>query len=135
MHDLPQADVEMTVWDEKFNFDYCNVTLSLLDNQGACGGQSSAPISGSLKFIDKGINQANIHLSGASNTISKNLKTDNTGNYMFPNNPMYIDYELSASKNDDPLNGVSTLDLVMIQRHILGASKFTNAEKCDCCRC
>lgn len=126
--DLPQADVEMTVWDEKFNFDYCNVTLSLLDNQGACGGSLSAPISGSLKFIDKGINQANIHLSGASNTISKNLKTDNTGNYMFPNNPMYIDYELSASKNDDPLNGVSTLDLVMIQRHILGASKFTNAE-------
>ena len=117
--DLPQAEVEMTVWDEKFNFDYCHVTLSLLDNQGACGGSLSAPISGNLKFVDQGINQAVISLSGASNTIAKTLKTDGTGNYMFPNNPMYIDYKISASKNDDPLNGLSTLDLVLIQRHIL----------------
>ena len=41
---------------------------------------------------------------------------------------MYIDYKISASKNDDPLNGLSTLDLVLIQRHILGANKFTTAE-------
>ncbi|MBK8698855.1 MAG: hypothetical protein IPN29_04675 [Saprospiraceae bacterium] len=126
--DLPQADVEMTVWDEKLNFDYCNVTLTLLDNQGACGGTLSAPISGTLRFIDAGINQAAIQLNGASNTITKTIKSDNSGAYMFPYNPMYLDYTISASKNDDPLNGVSTLDLVMIQRHILGISKFDNAE-------
>jgi hypothetical protein len=31
-----------------------------------------------------------------------------------------------VEKNDDYLNGVSTLDLVMIQRHILSISKFTD---------
>lgn len=122
--DLPQANIEMTVWDEKFNFDFCNVTLNLLDNQGACGGGNAAAISGNATFESKGINQANVHLTGASNTIVKDIQSDNSGGFNFTFNPMYVDYKLTASKGDDPLNGVSTIDLVLIQRHILGVKKF-----------
>jgi hypothetical protein len=39
------------------------------------------------------------------------------------------EYEITPSKNDDYRNGVSTLDLVLIQRHILGIAKLTDAEK------
>jgi hypothetical protein len=126
--DLPEASVEMTVWDEKLNSDFCTVKLTLVDNQGACGGNASAPIAGYLKFDLQGINHATIKLSGASQTIAKELITDNTGSYRFATNPMNVDYQISAEKNDDPLNGISTLDLVLIQRHILGVNKFTNAE-------
>ena len=127
--DLPLAEVEMTVWDEKLNFDYCNVSLTLLDNQGACGGNNSASISGALRLYDQGVNKAIIQLNAASNYISKEIYSDNTGSYMFPFNPMGVDYNIKATKNDDPLNGVSTLDLVHIQRHILGITKFDDVEK------
>lgn len=36
---------------------------------------------------------------------------------------------VSPEKNDDPLNGVSTLDAVLIQRHILGIEKLNSAFK------
>jgi hypothetical protein len=34
--------------------------------------------------------------------------------------PQYEDYSVTPSKDDNPLNGVSTFDLVLISRHILG---------------
>ena len=46
--------------------------------------------------------------------------TGDDGAYAFENNLMGGDYALTADKNNDYLNGVSTLDLVLIQKHILG---------------
>ncbi len=46
------------------------------------------------------------------------------GFFSFPSNPLYYDYTVIGSKNDDPLNGVSTLDLILIQKHILGLQTF-----------
>jgi hypothetical protein len=39
------------------------------------------------------------------------------------------EYMISPTKKDDYMNGVTTLDLVMIQRHILGISKFESPYK------
>jgi hypothetical protein len=47
----------------------------------------------------------------------KTEMTDIDGNYAMD---IYLVTELKAQKDGDDLNGVSTLDLVMIQRHILG---------------
>ncbi|MFN8338186.1 MAG: hypothetical protein U0T36_04135 [Saprospiraceae bacterium] len=46
-----------------------------------------------------------------------------------------MNYELKASKGGDYLNGVSTLDLVMIQRHILGLQALDNNYKWIASRC
>jgi len=35
-------------------------------------------------------------------------------------------YSIEPQKNDNPLNGVSTFDLVLISKHILGITKFDN---------
>lgn len=51
--------------------------------------------------------------------------TDVAGTYAFNNMPMGGSYYVDPEKNDDHLNGVSTLDLLLIQRHILGISKLT----------
>nr|MBP6569694.1 T9SS type A sorting domain-containing protein [Saprospiraceae bacterium] len=40
-----------------------------------------------------------------------------------------VSYRITPEKDDDHLNGVSTLDLVMIQRHILQIDKFNSAYK------
>jgi Dockerin type I domain/Secretion system C-terminal sorting domain len=123
--DIPTVDVKMTVWDEKLNFDYCVVTLNLADNQGACGGAQTTTVSGRLITNNgKTIGNAGIVLdNGISEMLSSTVSTAN-GDYAFPSAVMYYDYNISGEKNDDYLNGVSTLDLVMIQRHILSISKF-----------
>ena len=43
------------------------------------------------------------------------------GEFAFNDLTAFEDYEITPAKDIDYLNGVSTLDLVMIQRHILGA--------------
>ena len=55
--------------------------------------------------------------------------TDEDGAYAFENLPEMISYRVSAKKNNDYLNGVSTLDLISIQRHILGIEKFESPYK------
>ncbi len=44
--------------------------------------------------------------------------------FTLPSTPFYYDYFVTAFKNDDPLNGVSTLDLITMQKHILGLKTF-----------
>lgn len=46
--------------------------------------------------------------------------TDAYGAYAFYDNIMYASYELMPSKNDDPTNGLSVLDLVLLQEIVLG---------------
>ena len=50
----------------------------------------------------------------------KQVITSLSGTYMFEKNVMYERYELYPERNDDPVNGVSTLDVVLIQDYILG---------------
>lgn len=53
--------------------------------------------------------------------------TFDEGHYAFDSNPNGFNYTIRATKDGDPLNGVSTIDLVLISRHIIGESQFENA--------
>ena len=55
--------------------------------------------------------------------------TSFTGNFAFVENPVNYDYKLTASKEDSYMNGVSTLDLVLIQQHILGITQLDSPYK------
>lgn len=46
--------------------------------------------------------------------------------FLFPKNDPLKNYILSGFSNQDPSEGVSTLDLVLIQKYILGLEAFTN---------
>ncbi len=123
--DLPSVDVKMTVWDEKLNHDFCLVTLKLADNQGACGNLQTTVVTGNVTSpTGQKIVGAEITLSNGISEMTKNTSTATTGNYSFSNAVMYYNYDIKGKKNDDYLNGVSTLDLVLIQRHILDQSKL-----------
>ena len=109
------AMVDIYVWDECGNKDFCTVNLRIVDNGGG-----SNMIAGVVE-TEQGIRVENImtNLGGAHN-ISMDYMTDTNGEFAFANAPQYLDYEITGEKNDDYLNGVSTLDLVRIQKHILG---------------
>lgn len=53
---------------------------------------------------------------GASATVY----TDSAGNYAFSNIPVGGNYTIAASLDTNDLNGVSTFDLVLMSKHILG---------------
>lgn len=55
--------------------------------------------------------------------------TDGSGEYAFPQMPTGGQYRIVPSKKDDPMNGVSTLDLILMQRHILGLEKLPSPYK------
>ena len=52
--------------------------------------------------------------------------TDEEGKFVFDPVQRKTDHFVKAFKNDDPLNGVSTLDLIRIQKHLLGITPFTS---------
>jgi hypothetical protein len=52
--------------------------------------------------------------------------TDESGNYAME---IIVDTDLTAQKDGDDINGVSTLDLVIIQRHILGLQAMNSPYK------
>jgi len=57
------------------------------------------------------------------------MMTGAEGRFDFAGMPENQDYSIAAQNNKDHRNGVSTLDLVLIQRHILGTQKLGSAYK------
>ena len=53
-------------------------------------------------------------------TTTNEMVTDETGDYALGDIPTCESYELIPTRDDDPTLGVSTLDIVVLQKHILG---------------
>jgi len=110
------VQVPIYVWDECGNLDFCLVNLRLVDN----GGGGSARIAGSIRTeFGETVENVMTNLGGPVN-VSMMEMTDSNGEFAFTDIPMFTDYRVSGEKNDDYLNGVSTLDIVLLQKHILG---------------
>ena len=62
----------------------------------------------------------NVEVKSFSRDFSRTRITDDTGQYAFGQSEAGLPYVLTAHKDDNHLAGVSTLDLIAIQRHILG---------------
>jgi hypothetical protein len=122
--------VTMYVWDEKGNSDFCDVELTLIDNQGGCDTGNGMRIAGSITTPDnKFLNDIEVVLQAPSIEITKFDNTNEEGEYAFNNNPGLATYSIAPNKDDNYLDGVSTLDLVKIQRHILGLADLNDAYK------
>ncbi len=121
---------------------FCEATVSVQDNGNVCNGDTmmgcdgkesdtesglSAIISGSISRPDEVmVSDVNVKLEGAE----ANVNTDRDGEYAFPNMQIGGEYVINPEKNNDsPINGVSTLDLVIIQKHILGSLNLDSPYK------
>ncbi len=119
------------VWDGCGNRDFCLVNLRLTDNNGACGiNPTGSDIAGVIMTeMEETVVDVEVMNEQMPNALMGMEMTDDLGYYWFLDNDEGMDYALSASKNDDYLNGVSTIDLVMIQRHILGTELLDSPYK------
>jgi hypothetical protein len=128
-------NIEMRVWDVRSfqpgttqGSDFCRVNLTLVDNQAACG-TSGLVVAGAIT-TSKGDGVTGVETKLMANMPEYPVITNTqNGLFSFASLPAGIEFELSARKNDNHVNGVNTLDLVTIQRHILGIAKLDNAYK------
>ena len=111
-------ETQMSVWDKNCNHDFCVIYLNLIDNQGGCNG-NRIELRGNI-FTDLGDPLQDAHMSIQGDINDFTIESDVDGYYTF-NIPTYInELSMDVSKDGNYMNGISTLDLVLIQRHILG---------------
>jgi hypothetical protein len=137
--DIPNGQVariplKMYVIDENGSFDFCDVVLVLQDSPltNACRDVPSLlPVIGGRITTDKNEGVDNIEVSMKNMVTSSEFKavTKDQGVYRFTGIDVFDPKSVGAYKNSDVLNGVSTLDLVLIQRHILGIQTLDSPYK------
>jgi hypothetical protein len=112
--------VQMWVEDESGNTDYCTTTLIIQDNLDVCPNKVDAPfyIKGSIHSVKNEFVNASIKitLDGPNGFHAESPD----GQIQFSNLDSGTYTLCLESNNYDFLNGVSTADIVKIQRHILG---------------
>ncbi|MBK8700839.1 MAG: T9SS type A sorting domain-containing protein [Saprospiraceae bacterium] len=101
--------------------------IDIQDNMNACPSTTTGnrvAINGNVMTeTAQGVENATIVLQSTEQMLQT---SNNEGQYNFVDMPVGGSYVLSGLKDDDYMNGVSTLDLVLIQRHILGIDKLTS---------
>ena len=111
------------------NQDYCKVNLIVKDTKDVCpdAPNPTFAIRGTV-FDDNEKGLPGFKIKGQSLELNdqKVTETANDGEYELQGLKAYQKYEIVPDKEDNVLDGVSTLDLVLIQKHILGIKKFDN---------
>ena len=117
------AQVQVWVGDESGNWDYCQGFVSVQDNFNACG-TTPPPENNEYYISGKIANEESDDVEDVEMNISSGssspLMTGSDGNYMFPNLTGGTNYTVTPEKDMNHGNGISTFDLIIMQKHILG---------------
>ncbi len=135
--DLPngigaEISLNMYVIDGLGQVEFCQVTLILQDNLDVCTDDNNRMAFVSGKVYDEnfaGVENFEVALEDMSDDEMYMELTDSEGDYMFESVEYYDAYEVAPIRNDLPKEGVSTLDLVLIQRHILNLESLDSPYK------
>ncbi len=128
------VDVQMWVEDEEGNTDYCKTVIIVQDNQDVCPNSATNPtgrITGLLTTEKGDETEFSDVQMFVSQVMKKEMTTHSDGKYMFGDLGFgaTTEYVVKPTRNDDPLNGVTTADIVKIQRHILGIETLNSPYK------
>jgi hypothetical protein len=120
--------VGLWVGDEAGNWDYCSTIIDIQDNLYVCSyiAIEMRNIAGAIETEQtKPVSNVELRLD-SSNVSLKQQIIGNTGKYLFANQYFGRPYKITPFKNDNPTNGVSTFDLVLMSKHILGIQALTS---------
>lgn len=122
-------DVEIYARDEAGNTSFCKTFIRIQQNPQNGNIPDNCPVVGTsiLGSVQtsksEAVNAVSIELSGDMEVM---FQTDDAGQFQFIGLPENGDYSITPHKNDDLLNGVSTLDIILISKHILGSEPLTD---------
>jgi hypothetical protein len=118
--------VEMWVFDADGMTDYCVVTLTVQNNNGAnCGTTGTLTVAGAINTEDAdAVAEVEVEVNGGLFATT----TDADGLFKF-DLAQGGDYTVVPSYDVNVSNGVTTFDIVKITRHILGIENLDSAYK------
>jgi hypothetical protein len=116
------------------NFDYCTVMVNVqpgVDPDPCTGAPvdtgGRVAVAGLISTAEgNAVEGVNVNLSGQ---LSNTLTTGESGDYMFDGLTSGYDYTITPSHDANAMNGVSTFDLVLISKHILGVEALDSPYK------
>ncbi len=124
--DLGTQEVELWVTDAAGNQDFCTTFVVIQDNMGAC--TDDPRVEGTIaNENDLGVEGVNVNVNSPQG-FDANATTDAAGFYGV-NVPLNSDVTVTPVYDENPLNGVSTFDLVLISKHILGVTPLGSPYK------
>ena len=123
----PQQDISVELWvtDEAGNQSSCTTTITLIDPFSVCELLNVVVEGAIYTETGPGVPEVEVLVNG---TNLNNVFTDDDGTYqtfLIPGQ----DYTLSPVLDVEPLNGVTTFDLVLLTRHILGIALLDSPYK------
>jgi hypothetical protein len=115
------------------NADYCETYVIVQDNLGQLPSPDHINVAGALKTeFTEGVEEGTVYIDGTStfSTMSYFDLSDTTvctpgGEFV----PLAATFTIAPEKDDNPLNGVTTYDLVLISKHILGLEPLDSPYK------
>ncbi len=108
----------------------CFAIQTVVDPSGFCQFFTSneSNVEGRIQTENGGgIENTSVALIGSNDT--QEYMTEEYGLYAFPSMPMGGEYTLRPHKEDVYTNGLSTLDIILMQKHILGIVPFDSPYK------
>lgn len=114
--DVGMQEVTLSVTDENGNRGFCTTTVEIQNNVAICPAITAA-LSGKIAKENGGYVEGFwVYLTGDK---IDSVQTDAFGNFTFLEVPLGGDYEVKPFNNSKITNGVNTLDLVFLIRHLL----------------
>ncbi|PTM09659.1 MAG: hypothetical protein DA408_17780, partial [Bacteroidetes bacterium] len=124
--DDAQTIVYIYAFDEEGNYDYCE-TYVLVQLNPACSTGGTGTIAGViLTELSDAVEGVEVNLNG---DMAMSMTTSANGTYRFDNLLLGGDYTVTPYLNANPLNGVTTFDLVLMSKHILGVQPLNSVYK------
>ncbi len=129
-------ELSIYVTDESGNQDFCNTNIILQDNNDHCEDILPAEeisyynVSGVVaKLNAEPLPGVKLDLISENTELISESVSDDNGAFEFKAIAGDVNYTINTKRDDDYLNGLTTLDLVLIQKHILGIQKFDSPYK------
>ncbi len=114
---LGQIPLEIWGTDAAGNQDFCQTYVIVQDNNGACVPVPPSIAGAIADEMGQPVAEVVVGINGGMSAFDT---TDADGAYLFPVVPPASDYTVTPYKNNDIHNGVSTLDALLIRKHLLG---------------
>jgi type IX secretion system substrate protein/HYR domain-containing protein len=130
--DIGTQSVDIWILDINGNWAYVSTYVVVEDNLAPfCPGNCLGSASGEITTeISDPVENVAVEISSPDDPNMDYIVSTNTnGQYSFPDLENGLNYIITPEKDINPLNGVSTFDMVLISKHILGLDSLDSPYK------
>jgi hypothetical protein len=126
--DLGERVLDFVVTDAEGNSAMVRVKAIISDILNHCPSRSFASISGIVAMVDgEKVAEVGVTLEGAEQ--QRKVMTDGEGSFSMTNLERNVSYELSTKKEGDFLDGIDVLDILELQKLVIGSTKLKSAHQ------